>query len=249
MFAMVCFHYWLWHFWVPNALSPQFTPSAAKRFLGAMAAAWLPGGSKWIGFTDNFIGIIWVTFLIGVILLFVRLAIPGVRWRFLGACCLGALLSLPAIGVARSFGIALPTLAFMAAISIAIGEIYSQMQLRDQFRNWQCYATLGIVILGVAAGIVGGIHRSKYVAESMQENSATRIVRDGQFLFDLLDRPATIPESRRQAALARLRAFGIQSANDLQSLEKTLHRNPDQYRQQAPIANGLFLPKYDYMSF
>ena len=44
IFVIVCFHYWLWHFLVPNALSPEFTASAAKRFLVAIVASWLPGG-------------------------------------------------------------------------------------------------------------------------------------------------------------------------------------------------------------
>jgi hypothetical protein len=247
--VIVCFHYWLWHFLVPNALSPEFTGSAAKRFLVAMAASWLPGGYQWIGFTDKFIGIVWVGFLIGVGLLFIRLASPRVRWQFLGACCLGVLLSLPAIGVARSYGIALPTLAFMTAISIAISEVYRQMHSQDRFRKWPRYAFVSSVILGLAVGIGGGIHRSIYVAESMQENCAKRVDWDGRFLFDLFDRPATIPESRRQAGLARLRTFGIQSADDLRSLQKTLRQDPNQYRQRKPTTNGLFLPKYDYLSF
>jgi len=249
MLAIVCFHYWLWHFLVPNALSPEFKLSAAKRFFGAMAAAWLPCGSNWIGFTDNFIGITWVTFLIGLVLLFIPLARPHSRWRFLGVCCLGVLLSLPALGVARSFGIALPTLAFMSAISIAIGEIHIQMQSGARFQKWQRCAALGAIILGLAVGVFGGIRRSNYVAEGMHENSATRMVRDGRFLFNMFDRPATIPEPRRQAGLARLAAFGIHSADDVRSLDKTLKENPGQYRQPTSASNGLFLPKYDYLSF
>lgn len=249
MFAIVCFHYWLWHFLVPNALSPEFTSSAARRFLGAMASAWLPGGSKWIGFTDSFIGIFWVTFLIGVIIFFLRLANRDIRWRFLGICCLGALLSLPAIGVARSFGIALPTVAFMTALAIAITEIYTRVHSRDEFPQWQRHAILAVIVLGLAVGIVAGIHRSKYVAESLEEGCAARVVRDGQFLFDLFDRPVTIPASRRQAGLARLKSFGIESADDVRSLEETLNGSPHQYRQRSATLNGLFLAKYAYLSF
>jgi len=249
IFVLACFHYWLWHFLVPNALSPEFTASAVKRFLGAMAASWLPGGSKWIGPADKFIGMTWVAFLIGIVVSFIRVGSPRIRYQFLGVCCLGMLLSLPAIGIARSFGIALPTLAFMTAISIAIGEIYSQMQSREGFRKWQRYTILGVAILGLTIGIVGGLHRSKYVAESMQENSVTRIDRDGRYLFDFFDRPVTIPEARRQAGLARLRTFGVHSPDDLRLLQKTLHDDPNHYRQQTPNPNGLFLPKYDYLSF
>jgi hypothetical protein len=248
--AIVCFHYWLWHFLVPNALSPEFGVSAVKRFLGATGAALLPVGSpKWIGSADNFIGYAWIIFLISIVLLFFRRANRESRWRFLGACWLGALLSLPAIGVARSFGIALPTLAFMTALSIAIAEIYNRLQSRDESFKWQRYAVLAIIIFGLAVGVAGGIRRSKCVAESVQENSAWRMVRDGKFLFDMFDHPTTIPEARREAGLARLRAFGIQSAADVRTLEKTLRQNRDQPGQSAPVPTGLTVSKYDYLSF
>ncbi len=249
IFAINCFHYWLWHFLVPNALSPELKLSAIKRVLAEMAASWLPGGSTWIGFTDTFVAIVWVTFLVVIVLSFIRFANSRVRWQFFGVCCIGGLLCLPALGVARPFGVALPTVAFMSAISIAIGEIYIQIRSREKLQNWQRYATLVIIILGLATGIVGGIRRSQYLAESTQENSATRMVRDGKFLFDMFERPATIPEPRRQDGLARLAGFGILSADDVRSLEKTLKENPNQYRQPGAAANGLFQPKYDYLSF
>jgi hypothetical protein len=230
---------------VPNALSPEFRFSAIKRFLGSMAAASLPCGSKWIGFTDTILAIMWITFLVGLVVFLIWLARPHLRWQVVGACCLGALFSLPALGVARSFGIALPTLAFMTAISIAITEIYDRAKSRNHFRP----AILAVVILGLAVGIVGGIHRSKYVAESVQENSAWRIVRDGKFLFDMFEYPATIPQTRRDAGLARLKAFGIQSADDVRALEKTLRQIRGQPKQQAALPNGLTLAKYDYLSF
>jgi hypothetical protein len=249
IFTIVCFHYWLWHFLVSNALSPDFKLSAIKGLLVAMAASWLPGGFTWRGPTDIFIALTWIAFLIVVVLLFIPLAKPRARWQLFGVCCLGALLSLPALGAARSFGIALPTLAFMSAVSVAIGEIYSQVKSEPQFRNWQRYATLGIIIVGLATGIVGGINRSRYVAESMYENAATRMVRDGKFLFEMFNQPATIPDSRRQAGLDRLKAFGIRSADDVRSLEKALKANPKQYRQPSATSNGLLLPKYDYLTF
>jgi hypothetical protein len=245
LLGIVCVHYCLWHYLVPNALSPEFNLGAIKRLLAAMAAACLPCGSNWIGFTDTAIAIAWIAFLILVVVLFVLLARPQIRWQFFGVCCLGALLSLPALGIARSFGIALPTLAFMTAIAIAITEIYDRLQSRNQFRR----AILAVVILGLSVGIAGGIRRSKYVAESLQENSAWRMVRDGKYLFDMLDHPATIPQARREAGLARLKVFGIQSADNVRSLEKILRDKSDPQRQQAAIPPGLILPKYDYLSF
>ena len=163
----------------------------------------------------------------------------------MGVCCVGIILSLPAIGVARAFGIALPTLAFMTAISIAIVEAYHQIQ----FRQWQGYAVVGIVVLGLTAGIGGGVRRSFYVAESLQENCAARTERDGEFLFDLFKQPATIPEQRRQAGLARLSALGIKSGEDVKNLRRDLKENPGRYERNRKDRQVLFRPKYDYLSF
>jgi len=39
LLVIFAFHYWLWHFFIPNALSPQFTFSAANKLLRAMASS------------------------------------------------------------------------------------------------------------------------------------------------------------------------------------------------------------------
>lgn len=249
MMAIVCFHYWLWHFLVPNALSPELTGSSLKRFFRALMSAWFPGGVEWNGFTDAFIGRAWAVFLVGIVLLSVRTALPKIRWLLLGLCCLGVFLSLPALGVARPFGITLSTLAFMSAVSIAITQLYDHVRQQKHFRNWKYSAATGLLIIGLALGIGGGIRRATYLTESIQENSATRALRDGEFLFDMLVHPATIPGPRREAGLARLQRFGIQSAEDIKSLEKNLKDDPAQYRRANPDSNELFLAKYDYLSF
>jgi hypothetical protein len=249
IFVIVCFHYWLWHFLIPDALSPQFNLTAAKRFLTAITASCLPGGYTRVGPEDKVLGFLWIGFLLGLVLLFLGLSRRNVRWQFAGVCCLGILLCLPALGVARAFGIALPILAFMTAISIALGEVYRQIRSSESFREWQRYAFVGIVVLGLSVGIVGGLRRSTYVAESLQQNCAVRAERDGEFLFDLFKRPATIPEERRRAGLARLSALGIRPADDVRQLKKDLKENPGRYRQNSQRHEGLFLPKYEYLSF
>ena len=238
-------HYWLWHFFIPNALSPQFTFTAAKKLLRAMASSWLPGGFTMIGGADKLIGFLWVGFLIALLVIFLVTSRPPARRRVLGVCCLGALLSLPAIGVARPFGIALPTLAFMTAIPIASAEIYH----RATFRGWQRYAVIGFAMLGLVVGVGGGVHRSMYVAESLRQNCAVRAERDGEFLFDLLDHPATIPKSRREAGLLRLAGLGIKSAEDVKNLRRDLRENRSRFEQTGKDRQGLFLPKYEYLSF
>jgi hypothetical protein len=238
-------HYWLWHFFVPNALSPQFTFTAAKKLLRAMASSWLPGGFTMIGGADKLIGFLWVGFLIALLVTFLVTSRPLARRRVLGVCCLGALLSLPAIGVARPFGIALPTLAFITAVPIGLAEIYRHAI----FRGWQRYAVIGFAVLGLVVGVVGGVHRSMYVAESLRQNCAVRAERDGEFLFDVLDHPATIPKSRREAGLLRLARLGIKSADDVKNLRRDLKENRTRFEQPGKDRQGLFLPKYEYLSF
>jgi hypothetical protein len=238
-------HYWLWHFFVPNALSPQFTFTAAKKLLRAMASSWLPGGFTMIGGADKLIGFLWVGFLIALLVTFLVTSRPLARRRVLGVCCLGALLSLPAIGVARPFGIALPTLAFITAVPIGLAEIYRHAI----FRGWQRYAVIGFAVLGLVVGVVGGVHRSMYVAESLRQNCAVRAERDGEFLFDVLDHPATIPKPRWEAGLLRLARLGIKSADDVKNLRRDLKENRTRFEQPGKDRQGLFLPKYEYLSF
>jgi len=162
-----------------------------------------------------------------------------------GLCCLGALLSLPALGVARPFGIALPTLAFMTAVPVALAEIFRHATLHA----WQRYPFIGFATLGLALGIFGGVHRSMYVAESLRENCAVRAERDGEFLFDVLDHPATIPKPRREAGLLRLAGLGIKSAADVKNLRRDLKENRTRFEQPGKDRQGLFLSKYEYLSF
>jgi hypothetical protein len=245
LFVVVCFHYCLWHFLIPDALSPRFTLGAAGKLFRAIVASWLPGGYTMIGSADKLIELLWVGFLIALIVIFLRTSPPPTRSRFLGVCGVGIILSLPALGVARPFGIALPTLAFMTAVSVAIAEVYRQIPVRQ----WQRYVFLGTVWLGLALGMAGGVRRSFYVAESLQQNCAVRAERDGEFLFNLLEQPATIPEKRRQAGLARLSAFGIKSGDDVRNLRQDLKENPGRYQGNGTDRQALFRSKYEYLSF
>src|SRR5437762_1898427 len=107
----------------------------------------------------------------------------------------------------------------------------------------------GFAVLGLCLGIVGGVHRSKYVAESLRENCAVRSERDGEFLFDLLDHPSTIPKARREAGLLRLARCGIKSAEDVKNLRRDLRENRTRFEQAGKDRQALFLSKYAYLSF
>jgi len=245
LLVIFAFHYWLWHFLIPDALSPQFTLTAAIKLLRAMASSWLPGGYTMIGVADKLIGFLWVGFLIALLGIFLVTSRPSARWQVLGICGLGALLSLPALGIARPFGIALPTLAFLTAVPIGLAEIYRHVQSH----GWQRHAVVGFAALGLALGFVGGVRRSMYVAESLRQNCAVRAERDGEFLFDILDHPATIPKSRREAGLLRLAGLGIKSAEDVRNLRRDLRENRSRFEQTPKDRQGLFLSKYEYLSF
>lgn len=245
LLVIFAFHYWLWHFLISNALSPQFTFTAANKLLRAMASSWLPGGFTMIGLADKLIGFLWVGFLIALLGIFLVASRPSARWQVLGICCLGALLSLPALGIARPFGIALPTLAFLTAVPIVLAEIYRHVQSH----GWLRHAFVGFAALGLGLGFVGGVHRSMYVAESLRENCAVRAERDGEFLFDILDHPATIPNQRREAGLVRLAGLGIKSADDVKNLRRDVKENRARFEQTGKDRQGLFLPKYEYLSF
>jgi hypothetical protein len=104
-------------------------------------------------------------------------------------------------------------------------------------------------LLGTAIGIVGGVRRSSYVAEAMHENSVTRVLRDGRFVFDEYPAPVTIPAKRREAKLARLAAVGIRSRDDLDRLQNLVDEDTGPYRQNRAAKAPLFLEKYDYLSF
>jgi len=249
VFAIAAVHFLLRRVFVPEAPSPQFTIRAAKALLVAITASWLPGGYKTEGITDSLLANIWIVFLIGLVLGFMRVGRSSSRRQFIGACCMGCVLALPAIAVPRSFGIALPTLAFITAIGIAVGEVYHQLQPPIMASKTFRFCFVTCVTLGLVVGIGGGIRRSMYVAEYFHENCALRVERDGTFIFNLYKRHATVPDERKEAGRARLAAAGIYNADDVWSLHKDITECPGDYRRGRESREALFLPKYDYLSF
>ncbi len=238
--VIVSFHYWLWHALIPDALSPKLNSTALRMLFIAIESSWLPGGHKMIG-GDKAFGFLWIGFVLLLLVLFFTVSRRHVRWQFAGMFILVGLLCLPALGVARAFGIALPTLAAMTALSIAAAETNRQLQSRPAF--------VVLVYLAFAIGIGGGIRRSLYVAEALRPDCAVRVTRDAEFLFDLLGKPTTIPAVRRQAGLDRLASFGIGSAEDAEKLREDLKKYPGRFELPAQDRHLLFRPKYDYLSF
>lgn len=248
-FAIAAVHFLLRRAFVPEAPSPQFTIRAAKALLIAIMASWLPGGYETKAIADSVLANIWIAFLIGLVLVFMRVGRSSLRRQFIGTCCIGCVLSLPAIAVPRSFGIALPTLAFITAIGIAIGEVYHQLQPPIMVSKTFRFCLVTCVTLGLVVGIVGGARRSICVAEYFHENCALRVERDGTFIFNLFKRRATVPEERKEAGRARLATAGIYNADDVWSLHKDITECPGDYQRRRESREALFLPKYDYLSF
>ena len=242
-------HFALRRVFVPEAPSPDLTIAKAKMFLISIESAWLPGGVTTIGFADSLMAALWIGFLIGLVVMVARLNRSRSRWRVVGTCFLGCVLCLPALGIPRSFGIAMPALAFMTAIAIAVSEVWRQIESAKHSHQWRQYAFVGYVILGLAVGIAGGIRRSMYVAESLHQNCVPRVEDDAQCIFNLRERYATVPEERREAGRTRLAALRIYNTTDLWRLDKDSREHPERYERNRQTRETLFLPKYDYLSY
>jgi len=156
-------------------------------------------------------------------------------------------LTLPALGVPRSFGISLPTVACATAISLIIAEGYRELQISGA--KWLNYAFVALTIFGLTIGIGGGIHRSTYVAEALDENSVLRVELDAEFIFNMGDPHVTIPEQRNEAVRDRLRSVGIFNLTDVSRLADDLSQNRGVYERNRQTRAGLFLPKYEYLSY
>jgi hypothetical protein len=146
----------------------------------------------------------------------------------------------------------LPSIAFFTAVSMgAIGVLR-----RTRPRPLLGPAALLVVVGGLVVGVAGGMRRSREVADSLHANCASKVLRDGLFLFDReaplyrhhKRRQASIPPERRRAGLERLASLGIRSPMDLSELERDmLHRR--KYLRNQETRSALFLPRYDYKSF
>lgn len=245
-------HFALRSIFVPEVhLDPHldFTILKLKMFLIAIESSWLPGGVSIIGLADSLLAALWIGFLIGLAVMVARWGEIRSRWRVVGTCFVGCVLSLPALGAPRSFGIAMPTLAFMTANAIAVGELWRQIASAKNSKKWWQYAFVGYVILGLAVGLAGGIRRSTYVAESLHPNCIPRIEDDALLIFNLRERYATVPEERREAGRTRFAALGIYNIPDLYRLDEDSREHPERYERNRQTREALFLPKYDYLSY
>ena len=112
---------------IPDAPQPQVTAVGFENVLTAIGSALRPGGSEVSSRLERAAGISWNAFVAVLALVVVSVGRARVLRQCVVACVLGGVLSLPALGVLRPFGVALPTFAFMSAIAIAIMEIFTRL--------------------------------------------------------------------------------------------------------------------------
>jgi len=249
LLAITVFHIWMRRTFVPEAPAPKLTAESFQNFWLSIKSSWFPGGCITIGFTDDLLARLWIGFLFLVFILFIRMGRPLRIWQTAGLCCIGVVLASPAIAVAHSYGLALPALAFRAAIAMAIAEILIQMKMVSWFNKARRHALVAFLALGLVIGLAGGILRSKYVAEALHQNSALRMLYDANFVYDLYQRPTTVPEQRRETARSRFAAAGIFTVEDLQRLYQQCADYDPQLVKNRDTRRAPFLPKYSFNSY
>jgi hypothetical protein len=247
--AVMAVHFLLRGIFLPDAPPIRVSlVTLTEEFWPAVHSAWLPGGLRAEGSVDLWLRGLWQWFLGALILIFAFVGRGRTHRVVLGVCVLALILSTPSLGVARSFGIALPSLAFYSAMALAIVEVRGVVLPPGHGQRVWRPALSALLALGLALGIGAGIRRSWYVAEALQEHAVERVVRDGSFLFDTYELPATIPARRREAGLERLAAAGIRSREDLEWL-RGIRFNDNAPSILQRVGSPLFINKYDYMSF
>ena len=244
--AIVAIHFILRTIFISDA--PQPTLSIQALWL-PFQSAWMPGGAIYVGSADHRFNFAWTGFLFFLAAVFIRFSDKRRLELVFGICVLGLVLCTPALAVARPFGIALPSLAFFTAIAIALDDVWDGFSSRRYGQGIWRPAILAACLIGLTVGVTAGVRRSIYVAEALDENAAGNLVTNGQFLFDLFEKPSTIPESRRQAVLAHLNALGIWSREDVIRLGDRIEATRSPMAQPLELKPPMFLEKYDYLSF
>jgi hypothetical protein len=215
----------------------------------AFQSAWMPGGSDYVGRHDHLFSFMWTGFLFFLAAVFIRFSDKRRLELVVGICVLGLVLCTPALAIARAFGIALPSLAFFTAISVAVADVQDSLSSgRYGHALWRP-AIFAACLIGLAVGVTAGVRRSVYVAEALDENAAGMVIVNGEFLYDMYPKPVTIPESRRRAILAHLNSLGIRSREDVVRLSDSVNMARRPMTQPLKLKPPMFLEKYDYLSF
>jgi hypothetical protein len=236
-FAIIICHYALRSILITGAPQPGLNVSRA---LTAVVSAAFPGGVQTTGIADRSLEYCWALFLAWTVFAFFRIADRGPRQIVFGICVLGLVLSTPALAVARSFGVALPALAFFTGIAVTVVEIHRYYLSRGQKQTFVKSIPL-VCVIGLALGIASGVSRSGYVAQSLNEDSTEAVLHNSRLLFD---QRVTIPTERRQRFLAHLNTLGISSRDGWEHLAAQ-----DRSVDTTTLPPPMFKAKYGYLLF
>ena len=207
----------------------------------------MPGGSIVLEH-DHLYNFVWTGFLFFLAAVFIRFSDKRRLELVFGICVLGLVLCTPALVVPRAVGIALPSLAFFTAISVAVADVQDGFSSGRYGQALWRPAIFVVCLIGLAIGVMAGVRRSGYVAEAMNENAAGSVIANGEHVFDMFG-PLTIPEGRRRAMLAHLNALGIRSREDVIRLRDSVRTTRRPRAQPLMLNPPMFLEKYQYMSF
>jgi hypothetical protein len=212
-------------------------------------SAWMPGGESYVGSEDHLFHLMWITFLLLLAAIFIRFSDKRRLELVFGICVLGIALCSPALAIHRSFGIGLPSLALFTAIAVALDDVWNGFLYRRYGQGVSRLAILAACLVGLTLGVTAGLRRSMYVAEALDQNAAGIVIANGEFVFNLYENVATIPETRRRAVLAHLKVLGIRSREDVIKLTDRVASARAGKTDPPTLQPPMFYERYEYLSF
>tara|TARA_Y100001970_G_scaffold219928_1_gene270000 strand:+ start:4532 stop:5944 length:1413 start_codon:yes stop_codon:yes gene_type:complete len=200
-------------------------------------ASFLPMGyfsSRNLDLFQSFISIFWIILilLISIINFLNRKKISLSSYKILIFILLVALLSLPNITIARSFGIFLPSVFALGIICILINNLVNLILNTEQKLLIKKFYIIFIFLL-VSAGVIGGHIRSNQHINSM--NSYSEHILEYDIIFVYKYTKSSIPEKRLKKKIEHLKSLNI---NEWIS--------KDEYKN---LSNKILFPKYHPLDF
>jgi hypothetical protein len=241
--AIVALQYILRTIFIPEA--PQPTLQIAQLWL-PFRSAWMPGGATYVA-PDHLINFAWIGFLCFLATVFIRFSDKCRIELVFGICVLGLVLCTPALAVPRSFGTALPSLAFFTAIAIALDTVRDVFSSERYGQGLWRPAIFATCLIGLALGVTAGVRRSIYVSEALDQYAVGTVIQNAAFLFAIYPNPVTMPESRRRAVLAYLNELGISSREDLIKLRARVAAARLGESDPPILKPPMFYERYEYM--
>ena len=161
-----------------------------------------------------------------------RKTTPPNSFRILIFTLLVALLSLPQITIARSFGIFLPSVFAIGIVCILINNLVNLI-LSNKIKFFKKGLYKLIIFLLVCVGIVGGYVRSNQHIKSMNSYSWHILEYDSIFIYEYVKR--SIPKQRLKEKIEHLENLNINE-----------RKSKDEYKS---LSSKILFPKYHPLDF